>query len=177
MFSIENLERFSSGRLHLWQLSLTGIAQRWLRGWGFDGFGIAFPFIADWDGQHQGYLPEKVAVAQVLRLNDFTFDYQGIDGQFYTGILITNKAHNLVLDTALSVGIVGLVCYSFLWLFFMRKALRTPLVGLESVAIAYLVYAFTWYESAQFSHLAWWVLSVGFGVPKTAIISASNQTA
>lgn len=48
----ENLEHFCSGRLHLWQLSLSGIAARPLWGWGFDGFGIAYRFIADWAGSH-----------------------------------------------------------------------------------------------------------------------------
>jgi len=70
------LEQFSSGRLHLWHLSLKGIIQRPLWGWGFDGFGIAYPFIADWTGRHQGYLLEKVPVTKVVTLNDFTFSYQ-----------------------------------------------------------------------------------------------------
>lgn len=163
---LKNLEQFSSGRLHLWQLSLRGIAERFLSGWGFDGFGIAFPFVADWAGKHQGYLLEKVAVAQVLKLDDFSFDYQGIDGQLHTGILITNKAHNLLLDTTLSVGVVGLLCYALLWWFFLKCTVRTRLLGIEAVAIAYLIYTLTWYESAQFSHLAWWALSVGLGFPR-----------
>ena len=49
-----NLEEFSTGRLHLWELSLQGIAKRPLFGWGFDGFGIAYLFIADWMGRHRG---------------------------------------------------------------------------------------------------------------------------
>lgn len=163
--SLKNLEQFSSGRLHLWQLSLRGIAERLLWGWGFDGFGIAFPFVADWTGRHHGYLLEKVAVAQVFKLDDFTFDYQGTDGKLHTGILIANKAHNLLLDTTLSVGVLGLLCYALLWWFFLKCTVRTTLVGIEAVAIAYLVYTLTWYESAQFSHLPWWVLSVGLGFP------------
>lgn len=165
ILSLKNLEQFSSGRLHLWQLSLKGIAQRPLWGWGFNGFGIAYPFVADWAGSHKGYLLEKVQVTQVLNLNDFTFDYQGTDGQLHTGILIANKAHNLVLDTTLSVGVLGLLCYALLWWFFLKYTVRTTLLGTEAVAIAYLVYTFTWYESAQFSHLAWWALSVGLGSP------------
>ena len=165
IISLNNLEQFSSGRLHLWQLSLKGISQRPLWGWGFNGFGIAYPFVADWAGRHKGYLLEKVPVAQVLKLSDFTFDYQGADGQLHTGILIANKAHNLVLDTTLSVGVLGLLCYALLWWFFLKCTVRTTLLGTEAVAIAYLVYTFTWYESAQFSHLAWWALSVGLGSP------------
>ena len=173
---LKNLEHFSSGRFHLWQLSLKGIAKRVLWGWGFDGFGIAFPFVANWTGTHKGYLLEKVAVAQILKLDDFTFDYQGIDGKLHTGILIANKAHNLLLDTTLSVGVLGLLCYGLLWWFFLKCTLRTALVGIEAVAIAYLVYTFTWYESAQFSHLAWWVLSVGLSNrAKTTSLTADSQ--
>jgi O-antigen ligase len=168
LLSLKNLEHFSSGRLHLWQLSLRGIAERFLWGWGFDGFGIAFPFVADWVGRHQGYLLEKVAVAHVLKLDDFTFDYQGIDGKLHAGILITNKAHNLLLDTTLSVGVLGLLCYALLWWFFLKCTVRTKLIGIEAVAIAYLIYTLSWYESAQFSHLAWWALSAGLGFPRVA---------
>lgn len=165
LLSFRNLEQFSSGRLHLWQLSLRGIAERPLWGWGFDGFGIAYPFVADWAGRHQGYLLEKVAVAQVIALDNFTFDYQGTDGKLHTGLLIANKAHNLLLDTTLSVGVPGLLCYALLLWSFLKYTLKTALHGIEAVAIAYLVYTLTWYESAQFSHLAWWALSVGFSSP------------
>ncbi len=164
--SLKNLEHFSSGRLHLWQLALRGIVKRLLWGWGFDGFGIAFPFIADFSRNHQEYLLEKVAVAQVLKLDDFSFDYQGTDGKLHTGILITNKVHNLLLDTTLSVGVIGLLCYALLWWFFLKCTVRTALLGIEAVGITYLVYTLTWYESAQFSHLAWWALSVGLGYPR-----------
>ena len=166
LLSLENLEQFSSGRLHLWQLSLRGIAERPLWGWGFNGFGIAYPFVADWTGRHQGYLLEKVPVAQVIALDDFTFDYQGTDLKLHTGLLIANKAHNLLLDTTLSVGVLGLLCYALLWWFFLKYTVRTTLIGIEAVAIAYLVYTLTWYESAQFSHLAWWALSLGLGSPR-----------
>ena len=43
--------------------------------------------------------------------------------------------------------------------------MRTTFQGIEAVGIAYLVYTFTWYESAQFSHLAWWALSAGLASP------------
>ena len=161
-----NLEHFSSGRLHLWQLSLRGISRRLVWGWGFDGFGIAFPFVADWTGQHHEELLEKVPVAQVLNLNDFTFDYQGTDGKLHTGALISNKAHNLLLDTTLSVGVLGLLSYALLWWFSLKSTVRTTFQGIEAVGIAYLVYTFTWYESAQFSHLAWWALSAGLASPR-----------
>lgn len=116
---------------------------------------IAYPFIADWAGSHGGYLLEKVNVAQVITLDDFTFDYQGTDGQLHTGLLISNKAHNLFLDTTLSVGVLGLLCYTLLWGFFLKCAIRSALLGTEAIAIAYLAYTytFTWYKSAQY-----WVL-------------------
>jgi O-antigen ligase len=162
LLSPDNLEKFSTGRLHLWNLSLRGIVERPLLGWGFSGFSIAFPFIADWTGRHQGYLIENVPIAQVLRLDTFTFDYLGTDGKLHTGFLLATKAHNLFLDTALSVGILGLLLYLLLFGFSLWCVAKTTFRGVEAVGIVYLVYTLTWSESAQFSHIAWWALSAGF---------------
>jgi len=82
-----------------------------------------------------------------------------------------SKAHNLFLDTALSVGILGLLVYILLWGFFLKLTVGSAFSGIEAVAIAYLVYTLTWYESAQFSHLPWWALSVGLGSPRNLTLS------
>ncbi|WP_319423230.1 O-antigen ligase family protein [Pleurocapsa sp. FMAR1] len=150
-------------RMDLWKLSLQGIAKRPLFGWGFDGLGIAFPFIADWTGQHQGYLFDKVDVAEILSLKEFLFTYLGVDGMVHVGVIMVQKAHNLIIDTAISVGIFGLISYISLLMFFLICAFKSTLLGIEAVAITYLVYTLTWYESGQFSHLGWWGLSVGLG--------------
>jgi len=160
--SSNSLEDFSTGRFHLWGLALKGIIKHPFMGWGFDGFGIAFPFIADWAGKHRRYLPpEKILVDKILAIYDYTFDYLGIDGAIHTGLLMTNKAHNLFLDTVLSVGIIGFLSYTLLLTFFVLCVSKKSLWGIESLVVVFLVYTFTWYESAQFSHLIWWFLSVG----------------
>ncbi len=43
------------------------------------------------------------------------------------------------------------------------QVIKSPYRGIEAVFIAYLTFTFTWFESAQFTHLAWWSLSF-FGV-------------
>lgn len=169
LFSIKNLNSFTTGRLHLWQVSLQGIKERFWWGWGFDGFGIAFPFVGDWVQKHKGYLSDKVAVVEVLQIRDYTFKYLGIDDRIHTGILITNKAHNIILDTAISIGIVGLLFYGLLWWFSLRNTIKAPLLGIEAVPLAYLIYTLTWYESAQFSHIAWWACSIGLANRKNLI--------
>lgn len=159
--SVASLENLSSGRLHLFNLALKGIAERPFLGWGFNGFGIAFPMIADWTGSHKGYLIDKVPIHKIHRLNDFTFDYIGTDKSLHFGIIFTNKAHNLLLDTTLSVGIAGLISYFILLVFFVWSASMTEFRGIEAILLVYLIYTFFWFESAQFSHLLWWALSIG----------------
>ena len=62
---------------------------------------------------------DKVDVSEILRLNDLTFDYLGADGIVHTGFLMTNKAHNFILDITLSVGVLGLIFYILLFVFFL----------------------------------------------------------
>ncbi|WP_272819369.1 hypothetical protein [Scytonema hofmannii] len=69
------------------------------------------------------------------------------------------KAHNLILDTTLSVGLLGMLPYFALLAFCMWQVIQSPYRGIEAVAIAYLAFTFTWFECAQFTHLVWWSLS------------------
>ena len=39
--------------------------------------------------------------------------------------------------------------------------------GIEAVAIAYFIFIFTWFDCAQYAHIAWWAMSL------TAVKSAS----
>lgn len=160
-YSPNQLEQFSTGRLHLWELAIQGIAERPMFGWGFNGFGISFPYTADWQGRHSSYLFDKAPVVQITEIKDFTFNYLSQDGEIHTGRLLNNKANNLLLDSALSTGILGLVCYIMLLSFCLWHLNKTPFWGFDVLVVVYLVFTFTWFESAQFSHLVWWILSIG----------------
>ena len=105
-------------------------------------------------------------MAKIIRVYDYDFDYLGVDGIVHTGYLITNKAHNLIMDVALSLGIVGLISYISLFIFFIWCAINSSFYAVEATAISYLIYTLTWYESGQFSHLGWWGMSVGLGCTK-----------
>ena len=157
------LERFSTGRLYLWSLCLKGFFARPFFGWGFNGFGISQLFTADWTDAHLKYLDNGIAIARVTGLDDFTFDYLGVDGVSHIGMLITNKAHNYFLDTLVSVGIFGLIAYTLAIAAPCLLARKTRLHGIEAIVLAYFIYTLTWYETAQFSHLAWWALSAVLG--------------
>ena len=156
----------SLGRLQHWKFSLQGIAERPWFGWGFDGLGTAFPYIADFTGEHKQYLFSRTPVDKILDVKSYTFFYLGIDGLVHQGLIMLNKAHNLIVDTAISVGILGLISYLSMFAFFIWCAFNSTFLGIEATAIAYLVYTMTWYESGQFSHLGWWGLSVGLGCTK-----------
>jgi O-antigen ligase len=155
----DTLEVSLTGRLYLWETSIRGILERPIWGWGFNGFGIAHLFIGDWQNQLHAYISEDTTVSQIVALYETTFDYISTDGELYSGVVLTHKGHNLILDVLLSVGVVGLICYSLLIGFFMWHLLNSSFFGYEAVAILYLTFTLTWYETAQVSHLFWWVLS------------------
>ena len=62
---------------------------------------------------------KRVGVARILRNNHASFEYLGEDGNVYRVATATNKAHNIILDTAVSVGLVGLGLYTLLFGFFV----------------------------------------------------------
>lgn len=160
-----NLEAFTSARSYLWPSAVDGIRERPLLGWGFNGYGLAWPYVVDFDEAYKVNLARKdgevVEMAQLQGTDHYYFRYIGEDGFAYRGRVLTNKAHNLFLDTAVSVGLLGLALYLLLLGVFLAATVRGAGWGLEAVLVVYLVYSLTWFESAQFSHLAWWALSVG----------------
>lgn len=146
------IKYLTSDRSGLWFQSISGIQKRPLLGWGFDGFGIAYPYILS-----PNWMPN------VISLGEFSFDYIGKNGQLNTMPIPTYKAHNLILDTTLSVGILGMLCYAALLVFCFRLIQLSPLSGIEALVVAYIVFTLTWFECAQFTHIAWWVLSLREG--------------
>lgn len=125
------------------------ISYRPLLGWGMNGFGTAY-----------SYVRPGIKITKVIRLGDFSFDYQEENGQIKTAQLPTTKAHNLILDTILSVGLLGMASYLTLLGWCLWQVIKSPYRGIEAVFIAYLAFTFTWFECAQFTHLAWWSLSI-----------------
>jgi len=144
----QQIRNFTSDRVELWKIAAVQIRERPLLGWGFDGFGVAYPH-----GRQKLYYPDLKVVSQ----SDYGFEFS--NGKVEP--LLTTKAHNLVLDKFLDLGIIGAIA-SFSLLGFTLWAIRGT--GFEVMPIAYLVYALTWYESAQTIHLFWWVCSVGISL-------------
>jgi O-antigen ligase len=143
------IRQITSDRVYLWEIANRGISQRPLLGWGMNGFGPAYP-----------YIRYGRTIAKVIRLDDFSFAYQDKNGQIQTAQLPTTKAHNLILDTTLSVGLLGIASYLTLLGWCLWQVIKSPYRGIEAVFIAYLAFTFTWFECAQFTHLAWWSLSI-----------------
>ena len=145
------LKQITSDRIYLWQLASRGIKKRPLFGWGFNGFGIAYP-----------HIKSKKNTPNVVRLGHLSYDVVGKNRKLLTLPLITYKAHNLILDTILSVGILGTVSYTALWGYYIFLLVRSQERKMLVVAIAYLVFTITWFECAQFTHIAWWAISIHF---------------
>ena len=162
--TLEDPDAFSSGRLRFWTLSLEAIARNpW--GYGFDGFGLAFPFVADFSGKERRYLQaDAPPPVEVVEVGDYGFRYRDQEGKEHWGALASNKAHNLLLDLLLSVGPFGALGYLAAFLSLLWLATKGSEPGLAALGVAYLVYGLTWFECAQFSHLAWWALAAGAGL-------------
>ncbi|MDY6939571.1 MAG: O-antigen polymerase, partial [Cyanobacteriota bacterium] len=143
------VRQITSDRLYLWKVAARGIYLRPQLGWGFDGFGIAYPYVGK---------PELVAKVYVL--GEFSFDYLGRDGKIGSLPIPSNKAHNLILDTTLSVGIWGMLVYLTLCGYSLHKIIQLRYRGLESAVIVYFIFTFLWFECAQYTHLIWWVFSL-----------------
>ncbi|MFE1747795.1 O-antigen ligase family protein [Coleofasciculus sp. H7-2] len=143
------IKQITSDRVWLWELASRGIRERPLLGWGMHGFGTAYPYV-----MNPNWTPK------VVRLGNFSFDYFSRDGQLQTRSLSTSKAHNLILDTTLSVGFLGMLSYLTLLGFCLCRVIQSPYRGIEAVALAYLIFTLTWFECAQFTHLPWWALSL-----------------
>lgn len=152
------IKQITSDRIYLWELASRGIQKRPLFGWGFNGFGTAYPYILK---------PDQTP--KIVRLGDFSFDYLDEKGQIQAIALPTAKAHNLILDTTISVGILGLFVYISLFIVSLWQIIKSPSRGIEAIGIAYFIFTLTWFECAQFSHLAWWALSL-WGVAKESKI-------
>lgn len=147
-WSKPTIAQIMSSRSPMWTLSVRGLKKRPLFGWGFDGFGIAYPYIRN---------PQVTPI--VVNLDEFTYDYINIKGEISTREISTYKAHNWILDTTLSVGILGLLAAMALWGYYVCLALNSSLGGIEAVVIAYLIFTFPWFDCAQYAHIAWWTMS------------------
>ncbi|MBE9120414.1 O-antigen ligase family protein [Tychonema sp. LEGE 07199] len=143
-----SIEQVMSSRSPMWELAARGIKKRPLFGWGFDGLGIAYPYLRN---------PQVTPI--VVNLNEFTYDYINIKGEISTREIPTYKVHNLILDTTVSLGVLGLIAGIALWGYYLSLALQCSIDPMAAVAIAYLVFAVTWFDCAQYAHMVWWTLS------------------
>ena len=148
-------KRLSSDRVYLWQMSQRGIEERPWLGWGFDGFGIAYPHI--W--QQKLWRQAGREPPSVLTLAPFSFVDRNEQGQLQTIVLPGNKSHNLLLDWLLSVGVLGSLIYGLLVGVSFWQMLQFSGRGLEAVVLVYGVFGLLWFDCAQYSHLLWWTLS------------------
>lgn len=156
------IKQITSDRVYLWDLARSGIRQRPLWGWGFNGFGVAYAHLVE---KHS----DKDRRIEVI--HDVYYEAITPEGNVEFELLISNKAHNLILDTWISTGIFGLISYLALLGFYTYSAYQARLARLEVIVIAYLTFAFTWFEAAQFSHLVWWGLSLAWYRPETGSLS------
>ena len=90
-WSQPSIAQVMSSRTGMWKLSLRGIKKRPFFGWGFDGFGMAYPYVRN-----------AKTMPRLVNFGQFSYDYINLKGQIATREIPTYKAHNLILDTAVA---------------------------------------------------------------------------
>ncbi|MDY7012526.1 MAG: O-antigen ligase family protein [Cyanobacteriota bacterium] len=146
---VSAIARATSGRVEMGAIALRGIQQRPAFGWGFDGFGLAYPYV-----RYPHWTPE------VLEIDSHGFVHRRRTGELSRGKIATFKAHNWILDAILSVGIAGFLTYGAIWGVSVGLMARSPFSDFNAIALVYLIFTATWFECAQFTHLVWWGLSL-----------------
>ncbi|MFO7682157.1 MAG: O-antigen ligase family protein [Chloroflexota bacterium] len=133
----------TAARLSIWQGTVELIRQRPLLGYGADSLGLIFPRV---------YPPELVY-------------FQGRD-------FFVDRAHNLLLDWAITAGLPGLLAFGLLLLLFVIvsvKALRRPLTPLRRALLAAILAAvlgnvannLTSFDVTSTAMATWLLLGVG----------------
>ncbi|MBO9999771.1 MAG: hypothetical protein J7641_12345 [Cyanobacteria bacterium SID2] len=129
-------------------MKLRGIQKKPWFGWGFDGFGVAFIHVKKIPG-----------LIEIVSIDDFKFTYRHRDRSLRQDLVRSSKGHNIILDSIVSVGILGASIYSILWIFYLNRLFKSRHNRLAIAAMVYLIFTLTWFECAQYTHLAWWTLS------------------
>ncbi len=131
-----------SGRFIIWKESLKIIADRPISGWGLDSFQMVFP----------RYL---------------TSDFE----RWYGHGVVTDKAHNFLLDFSASAGLFFLLFFLALMLyFFIRGWITVPIArengvlisGILAGTLSYLLTLLFHFSTIEVSSLFWFILGVGF---------------
>ncbi|GAA5336103.1 MULTISPECIES: O-antigen ligase family protein [Thermus] len=145
---------FSSGRLELWQKALEALPLRPLLGWGFDGFARAYPYAVDWNGKEQDQMPIALTPpVRVIQGEDRLIYLEDAKGLRLLAPSPYAKAHNLVLDLILSVGILGGLAY-LLWLGLTLGQASWDRLPWVLVLVGYILYGLTWYDSVHVTPIA-----------------------
>lgn len=146
------VKHVTSDRSYLWNMVRIDFTKHPIFGWGFNGYSMIDAVrICD----------EKTDLDQfsVIRLGDYHVYCKGGDGRVVRRPTGMTKAHNLVLDNLISVGIFGSIAYAYL-LYKSFWSLKEDTFHMRALFIVYIVYTLTWYDCGQISHLVWWALSV-----------------
>ncbi|WP_353513743.1 O-antigen ligase family protein [Thermus sp. LT1-2-5] len=152
--SFAEANAYSSGRLELWQKAIAAIPLRPLLGWGFDGFARAYPYVVDWNGKERDQTPIALTPpVRVIQGEDRLIYLEDSQGLRLLAPSPYAKAHNLLLDLVLSVGILGGLAY-LLWLGSAFSQASWNTLPLTLVLVGYLVYGLTWYDSVHVTPVA-----------------------
>ena len=141
------IKHITSDRSYLWNMAQKDFRQRPNFGWGFGGYSIIDAI---------RLCPNQT---ELVKLGNYYAYCRDENRQIVRKPVGMTKAHNLVLDSLISLGLFGTAAYAYL-LYVSVNSLQKTAFYIRAIFIVYIVYALTWYDCGQISHLLWWAVSL-----------------
>ncbi|NJN20786.1 MAG: hypothetical protein HC812_05830 [Leptolyngbya sp. RL_3_1] len=142
------IRNFTSDRVYIWEKSRNYFLKKPLFGWGFSGYSIS-------DATH--LCPKNT---NLIDLKEHHADCQSDSKAILRIQTQSLKAHNLLLDQLISIGLIGTISYFIVLGCYFLENPNIRYSRTLAITIVYFTYTFTWYDSAQFTHIGWWSISV-----------------
>jgi hypothetical protein len=149
------VKHFTSDRVYLWQKTWSRFLERPWIGWGLNGYSIA---------DATELCPEETFP---VVLEDYYVQCQSQSLQTTTIEIKAIKAHNILLDWMISIGIPGTISYISLILSSIQGNKESQGIRL-GLLICYQFYGITWFDCAQITHLGLWGLSTSVNTKQTS---------
>ena len=121
-----------TGREYHYIESIKAIKRQPLTGYGFPGYAQSFMFNKHPHASYRAYLGNR------------EYSIINRENKFITRKIPRTKAHNIIIDRWLDVGVMGMIVYLILLL-----------KGKNSKLNFYILWLMLWYTSGQYDHLYW----------------------
>jgi len=160
---------FRSRYEYFWPVAVKAIGQKPLVGWGIEGFSEAFWERATADQQYQVV---RMHISPILYPEVRTTGTpvqivrRSHSGRNEYYLLTVDRAHNWLLDTAVSFGVpftLVLLLALFVWAVSIARSQSASALALGSGALVYLAFSITWFATLPLTPIFWVLFGASLG--------------